>query len=723
MLPTNNPKPTAVPVIAESLSYGSIGAPQASTETSHLFPRADVAADKDPSSLPPLVRFSERERRNGAVDRIARVVFGICLLLHFSFCIFFLVAHNVCVTQPEGICPGTQLRRDYDICLSRYKLPPMVRSLAENEKGQTVVSLADFGSGSDLLSRSHSAPAPKVRSLAAKDKAVELRSSERRPESLARLGPASELSYVGKEDQAVSMPASVSGSALFVEAASALRVASFSENDAGVSLSGLSEGWEVISDSGSVLPEKRWLGDASNAAVSLSMFEVLRRHFWIPMIVLCGIPVVVLLWLKLLACASRGITWTSLIFGCVLYILIGANLRETSSSSVGLAFIFYGIGLLVVSVVSLYGSIDKAAHSLQTGCAFLLRNPYVFVASGVLEIFMLLCLAFTIIAVASSYQIWNVEDTGSGCELHVLPYGVNHLRNFCLLFLSWLLLFFDAAKLVTTAMCIGSQLFAQSQFGGSADQASSVPFRALRIAVTSSAGTLAIGSLAVAIVERLVQNKKQRTWWLSVSGCIYHYAIAHCEEAIMAMNRFALIAHAFSGDGFLGASRRAYHVMSRNFVSSMVVDQVGVLVLQSAAKAVSLCFLLLTWFLIDESQGWKSLSNISAILQHSTLAIVAFIIVLLVLLDYPLLGVVLIAWFQESVAARVCSTADTCEIHAPMAGLFMGCIARLIFNFQASVLLHALDSVFISYAISKDTRVKLADDRLYAYVESSDQLL
>ena len=411
-----------------------------------------------------------------------------------------------------------------------------------------------------------------------------------------------------------------------------------------------------------------------------------------------------------------------MIFGCVVYIVMGVKIDAGGGTSLGMAFILYGAAILCISVVSLQNKVDRAAESLQVGVGLLLRNPYILLASAVLEVIMLAMLAGSMFGIGASYQIWVVEDTGSGCELHLMPRVISWLRSFCVLFLGWLMLFFESAKLVTSAMCIGREIFSQSQLYLEED-AATYPFRALRISLSSSVGTIAVGSLVVAVAERMVEHGRRRWWFTSVTGCVYHYTLSYCEQFIKATNRFALIAHAFSGDGFIGASRRAYHVMSRNFVSSMVADQVGVYVLSSAAKGVSLCVVLLTWFLIDETQGWGSLSNIMATFNYSFFAVALFAVLLLIFLEYPLLGVILISWFQASVTAKVCSTAEACELQAPIAGLFMGCIARLVFNFQASVLLHALDSVFIAYAISKENKVKLVEERLYVMVESSEQLL
>jgi hypothetical protein len=107
----------------------------------------------------------------------------------------------------------------------------------------------------------------------------------------------------------------------------------------------------------------------------------------------------------------------------------------------------------------------------------------------------------------------------------------------------------DVQKIKQTAMTVGSWYFAQSDRVGGMD--------ALKTTFTSSSPVVSVASIISSIVDFVVSRATSRFWWTDPLGCIMRCLSACLQSCFMAMKKYAMIGHAFTGNGFVASGKAA----------------------------------------------------------------------------------------------------------------------------------------------------------------------
>mmetsp|Transcript_3733 Transcript_3733/g.4809 ORF Transcript_3733/g.4809 Transcript_3733/m.4809 type:complete len:277 (+) Transcript_3733:2-832(+) len=230
------------------------------------------------------------------------------------------------------------------------------------------------------------------------------------------------------------------------------------------------------------------------------------------------------------------------------------------------------------------------------------------------------------------------------------------------------------------------------------------------------------------------------SWWKSCLGCCCCVTLPiHIISCMFGMafqmmvkmfSKFALILHVFTGLPFFASGRKMVKIMSRHFKGGFITELTSQSVLNLGCYVFSIGISLLAWFWFDKTFGTTTLtSGLNAML-------ILWLIIGLFNLWYPVLGIYviiivnrfLVQFEKTKLESRNNSNAHTDDDNdlsflsstqstqhlwvAPLAAIFVGCVAMLCFTYIAGIFMDTVDVLFICYAIDKDNNVDLAESEM-----------
>mmetsp|Transcript_19666 Transcript_19666/g.43439 ORF Transcript_19666/g.43439 Transcript_19666/m.43439 type:complete len:575 (+) Transcript_19666:40-1764(+) len=409
------------------------------------------------------------------------------------------------------------------------------------------------------------------------------------------------------------------------------------------------------------------------------------------LVIMCGAtPILALLWLVAMYFVPRGIVWSSVAISVLIPIFLGVVfiLDDAGDTNIAIVLFAYG-GILALLAYWTRAKIERAARHLKTTILAIRENICLIPSVGILEVFLLGVFAMHFFFLVANGKVFEVVQFPGGCGITRPAYATNILKfqNFWLL---WIVAYLNSAKLTATAMHMGGWYFGQQNRSA---------LRSVKTSVTTSIPALSIGSLITAVVDKIVEVATQDFWWTNPGGCALRLLYACFQGCIMAMTRFAIITHAFTGGSFFSSGRDAYQVMKKNFVGGFVTNRVGRSVVANVSQLVALGIGLFCWHLIDKDNNFTTLKDfLSGKLFDSLLVTVLFIFGYMYLVLRPMFTILLIVLVGDLVGEAISSGGGGAAF-APMAGLFSSCVVYIIFSFLGDVVLDTLDTMFLAYAV------------------------
>ena len=320
----------------------------------------------------------------------------------------------------------------------------------------------------------------------------------------------------------------------------------------------------------------------------------------------------------------------------------------------------------------------------------------VFLYCGIVEVVYLVYLALYAFLVTRLGWVFTVDEN---CDFVQASWTTNSMYFISFMFL-WTTYYLKNVNLVISSMTLGSWYFADAGFTGISTVQS-----AFKTAVTSSAGTISIGSIITAITAEILKQLNKKISFTAL-GCLVKILLATCMETIKALTKFSMIMHAFSGESFFLSAQNCFSIMKKHFVQGLITDSIGESMVYSASYALSLGVGFATWAWLDTEYGWRTLSTTAKVFDAIEWQYVFyfFLFLYVVMTLYPMRTIFLIAIIQGYVEGM---------ISAPLGGLFMACVAKLTFNFVGSIVVNGMDSMFVCYAIGKENNFACADNSMY----------
>jgi len=450
-------------------------------------------------------------------------------------------------------------------------------------------------------------------------------------------------------------------------------------------------------------------------------------------------------WMALLRFFSREIVYATevikagIFYFAGIYILIAADDGDTGgiTFSVTVAFLI-GTGVLAFAFWRRQ-KLAFAAKMISNSTVAMKQNTNMF--SGVLGmnfIFVLHSLLFVWFFVKSfenvevkqtlnfdnnfSCEDYNYEDgicekyyVGSvDCEYGWPKYASSISVFHCFAWL-WITLFFHKIRLSIIAYFVGSWHFHP------ADKPT------VSVAVTNSVsksfGTLAVGSLISAILDKVNRMMIEPCWKLLFLGydclimatlkvllCIFGTCL---HQIIKSLTKFSIIIHAFTGLPFYASGKKCFSIMSRHYENGFVTEYSSRSVMWLGSYTFSYCIFLLSWVWFDESLN----SNTGPGRDDSGGLYIIWILFGIFNVWHPVLALYLLIWINSLLEK---SSANPEDWVSPLGAMFVACLSMIFFTFVADVVLDIIDVMFVCYAVDKDNKVELDPEvkEVFAIIES-----
>ncbi|GAM25439.1 hypothetical protein SAMD00019534_086140 [Acytostelium subglobosum LB1] len=300
------------------------------------------------------------------------------------------------------------------------------------------------------------------------------------------------------------------------------------------------------------------------------------------------------LWMELLKRFTRFFIYLTMCLGVALVIIVGIFFmflghKESSEATmiVGGCTIILGL-LLVGVVVYLRRSIDLTCAMFTETCRGVQRSPSVFVTGIVVILFFIGFLAYWTSSFVYLFSIpgHNIHWSGSSSDSNELPHFDDKIRNlmFYMVFaFLWVTAYISAVFQSVVAGAVSHWYFARGS--ANSEVGSSNAFVSLGRAMTTSLGSLALGSLVIAFIEffafmlRLAKKSNaENKLAVMLLSCIQ--CILGCVEGIVRwVNKFGYIYVAMHGYSFCTATKACFDLIQRNMFTAVIMDFIGSFVL------------------------------------------------------------------------------------------------------------------------------------------------
>jgi len=308
------------------------------------------------------------------------------------------------------------------------------------------------------------------------------------------------------------------------------------------------------------------------------------------------------LWMAALRACAKPIVYGTILFKGVALVAFVLWLVAVGAPPFS---IFFGIAILALYAFIIFAyrnKINLTAALIEQSVSVVSAHPQVFFAAALLLV--LGALVYTACVVGAVYLLstgsWHVVTTTttttsltttSSCEWR-LDAGAGlglAVIVFCAMW-SWEL--FMALRFYVVSLTSGVWYFSNAalgaQEGAATDRVRYPVSTALKLAFTTSFGSIAFASLIMYICEQLRRMARQSARNNGILGIM----IACCIQCIIAyiefLTRFALTFHALTGDDFCSSARTFTDHLSRHGFSAMFVSWLARIVFQLGAWVLSL---------------------------------------------------------------------------------------------------------------------------------------
>lgn len=279
----------------------------------------------------------------------------------------------------------------------------------------------------------------------------------------------------------------------------------------------------------------------------------------------------------------------------------------------------------------------------------------------------------------------------------------------------WITLFFDKIRLSIIAFFVGSWHFHP-------EDKPNVSV-AVTNSVTKSFGTLAVGSLISAILDKVNRMMAEPCWKLLFFGydglvmatlkvilCIFGTCL---HQIIKSLTKFSIIIHVFTGLPFVASGKKCFSIMSRHYENGFVTEYSSRSVLWLGSYTFSYCIFVLSWVWFDERLN----SDTGPARDDSGGLYIVWILFGIFNVWHPVLAIYLLIWVNSLLEKSSTSPEDWVS---PLVAMFVACLSMIFFTFVADVVLDIIDVMFVCYAVDKDNKVKLDPEvkEVFAVIES-----
>ena len=457
------------------------------------------------------------------------------------------------------------------------------------------------------------------------------------------------------------------------------------------------------------------------------MFDVLLET---PQILGGMIPAVGLLaagWVLLLQRFSVNMVFVTELLKILVVVALSFATVQSTVAAVQIGLIL--TVLLVTVATKKKENLGKAARTIAHSVSSFHGNPSMLTGLFALKAVFLLHASLFVAALLFAFDVVEVKRQfqepadPSDTELFPMvascgfeyPTYVAPVTRFQCLYWIWFIYVYDQVRLSTVSTVVGSRHF-------HADEKEHCNvWQALRNALTTSFGSLALAGALSTIFDNFRKDQRSTVtvgWWMAgPQSCVLLplqlilWAFGSClADALALYVRFAVILHSFTGHSLKSCAAKCKSTMQRNFLGGYITAYSSKSVLFTTSYIFSLGVAIGTWAWIDAEYGSNSLKNW---MTESNFWLVIFQLLVLVLaFAYPTISIFLIirmnAVLEDHSKGEHYRGEEEATQHqwiGPLAAVFTGCVAMVVFRFVNGILLDIVDTKFLCFAIDEDNGI------------------
>jgi len=421
-----------------------------------------------------------------------------------------------------------------------------------------------------------------------------------------------------------------------------------------------------------------------------------------------GMVFVAVVWLLSLRRCAKQIIWGAIGLDFAALIALGIIVMQLGGD--GLPF-FIMAGAFAALVAVCRKKINIGGQLMQEGTNALVKNPFLFVACGlILAIYIGYC-ALWCAAMAAQGEIRQVTCTEAGASLEIASW-LGDLSTIMLVGFFFTTNFVQNAKLMMCTVVIGSWFFdgnkspqgqAMIHFAGDKKKPSAYK-TATRWICWDLSGANGFAAFIVTLADMLESQANQKICccplfllnpfvcmlkiiWMCVKGCVEMYS------------RFGLMAACFTGKGFVNSSRWAWGVLKDQLGQMVVTGCISHRVTSWGVMLFSICFMFLGWAVADLGTGDDTLGDFLRwdVLGGGTIIVILLIIGFMIYLTtMPMFVMFLFCMILGN--SPVMSPTFTGVYYA----VFTGALANIFFTFVGEMILNGVDIMLFCFAIELD---------------------
>jgi len=341
-----------------------------------------------------------------------------------------------------------------------------------------------------------------------------------------------------------------------------------------------------------LIPSYQWSDDVENRAQYWfqDAVAILKQDSYVIAGALGLALVLAALWLQALKIFTKIFIYLTLCIGILAVIgtggyFLGVGMKNNNQAMRITSYVIFGVAaVLILIVIFLRKKIQLTAALFAECCKSLEQSPAVFLIAFIVFA-MLGC--FVIYWVTQFVFLYSIPGTSVNFQEGIPIQFNTKIRNlmyYQVFVFFWVVAFLSAVFQLTVAGAVATWYFSRDINGYRANMGSPA-FRSFRRALTFSFGSLAFGSLLLAVVQfiNFVLNQTKRAnrtnkiivFIISCIQCL----LSCVQRVIKFVDRFAYIYIAMHGDSFCTSARNCFNLVSRNLFSAVVVDYLGEFVL------------------------------------------------------------------------------------------------------------------------------------------------
>lgn len=427
----------------------------------------------------------------------------------------------------------------------------------------------------------------------------------------------------------------------------------------------------------------------------MNMFELLGEHVYIPITGGLTIGVVAAVWLELMKKFGTSVVVFSMLMVLGIICTMAGLLFHYDSTGAAVVVLLFA---LMFAAYGLFrrSMILKAGKTLEVAAKGLGKNPCIFGVLIPVEVVYIGYMFLWIEGWAVSTKVQEINnDPDGGCDIVVSggPFSAMWFISFMLL---WISFYINHVKVTVVAATLAQWAFGQVGADGSTSCSGAMPMRALKWSFWESGPTLAVTSLVCTIVERIKRTIQNKCNWANPFCCCVMLLGMLVFHFLQAFGRFTVVVHAITAKPFYTAAAHSYRLLIKggNLEHALSADFFIGLSLHLFAYFLSFGIGMASWAWVDDAENLGSFDPSGSWQTWFWLLFILFIYIN----RYPYVSVFILillgnwGWLADETDGKS---------SALLLGMFSAAIAHIIFGYFSCIVLDAVDTMVMCFAIDK----------------------